>query len=254
MIGQPYETVLESASDSSDLLPYGDLRWRKAAVQTKSPHLSSSPDLSIGEPEYVKPERSSKSAFGEDWLNQNKEVIPVLSNSSFSMPVGGQKIILVFHTIELKSSSTSVLGEDLLAKYTMGSVFELAAGEDFEDGVETEFSRQLEKFVKDYGNVGIFSTRSAILKERFPEPYIAEALLWLGDMEHERTKNGRRLLLENALDSKSVFIRDAAVSGLSYLGDPKSIDRLSEALTEEPSQGIRTNIKTVLKYLRKLAV
>lgn len=136
------------------------------------------------------------------------------------------------------------------AKYTMGSVFELAAGEDFEDGVETEFSRQLEKFVKDYGSVGISSIRSAILKERFPEQYIAEALLWLGDMEHERTKNTRRLLLENALDSKSVFIRDAAVSGLSYLDDPKSIDRLSKALVEEPSQGIRTNIKTVLKCLR----
>jgi len=134
------------------------------------------------------------------------------------------------------------------------TVFELAAGEDFEDGIETAFSRQLEKFVKDYGSVGILSIHLAISKELFSEPYIAEALLWLGDMEHERTKNTRRLLLENALDSKSVFIRDAAVSGLSYLGDPKSIVRLSEALTEEPSQGIRTNIKTVLKYLRQLAV
>lgn len=132
-------------------------------------------------------------------------------------------------------------------------IFELAVGESFEDGMETEFSRQLEKFVKDHAGVGILSIYLAIAKKTFNEQHIAEALLWIGDMEHDSTKNARRLLLENALDSESVFIRDAAVSGLSYLSDPRSIPRLSKAQEEESAQGICANIKTVLKYLHQPA-
>jgi hypothetical protein len=48
-----------------------------------------------------------------------------------------------------------------------------------------------------------------------------------------------------------VFIRDAAVSGLSYLSDPRSIQRLSEVLEKETAQGVRKNIEAVVKQLHK---
>lgn len=131
-------------------------------------------------------------------------------------------------------------------------VFDLAKGEDFEDGVETEFSQKLEQFIEHYGSQAISAIQAAYNQKKFPEQYFAEALLWIGDMEHDSTRNLRRNLLENALKSESVFIRDAAVTGLSYLSDPRSIQPLSEALEKELAEGIRTNIEGVLAYLRKI--
>lgn len=211
--------TLESASGSSAPPPYGDLGWTKAARSIK--------DFPAGKSGYLIQQESS--SIGEDLLDD-------ITSDWLS---------------ERQSSSTSVSNED--SWIVLEEVFGLAAGENFEDGVETEFSRRLEGFVKYHSKVGISLLQSAISKERFREQYIAEALLWIGDMEHENTKDVRRRLLENALDSESVFIKDAAVSGLSYLGDPKSISRLSKAQEEEASQAVRINIESVLKYLHKLA-
>ncbi len=135
---------------------------------------------------------------------------------------------------------------------SLKNVFALAAGEDFEDGVETEFSRQVEGFVKQYDIAGVKLIGDALARGLFPEQYLAEALLWIGDMEHEATRNERRELLESALDSESVFIFDASVSALSYLGDPSCIPLLEKKLEEESFQPIRVNIENTLSYLRKL--
>lgn len=131
-------------------------------------------------------------------------------------------------------------------------IFDLAKGENFEDGIETEFSQGIEIFINKHGVLAQKILETVIRHKIFAEQYIAEALLWIGDMEHDSTKDQRRSLLENALDSESVFIRDAAVSGLSYLSDPRSIQRLTEALKKESSQRVRTNIEGVLEYLHNI--
>ena len=248
MMVRPYGSVLESASNSSYLPP---------RVATASESIKTASYLSRGEPEYVQSESSWTSHFNMNLLNQDEEAISI-NTFSFLMTEDVLKFILdstiryaTDWATDRRSSSTSVSNED--SWIVLEAVFRLAAGENFEDGVETEFSRRLEDFVKYHGKIGILLLRSAMSEERFREQYIAEALLWIGDMEHENTKDARRLLLENALDSESVFIRDAAVSGLSYLGDLKSIPRLSKAQEGESSQAVRINIEAVLRYLHKLA-
>lgn len=252
MIGQLHDIASESVSGSRDLSPYGRLGWKTASEPIKT----ASDFSSRGEPEYVKSGSSWTSLFNIDLLNQDEETIPI--NASSFLMADVPKFILdsamrytTDWATDWQSSSTSVSNED--SRIALEAVFGLAAGENFEDGIETEFSRRLEVFIKYHGKIGISLLQSAMSEERFREQYIAEALLWIGDIEHENTKDARRLLLERALDSESVFIRDAAVSGLSYLGDLKSIRRLSKAQEGESSQAVRINIEAVLRYLHKLA-
>ena len=135
----------------------------------------------------------------------------------------------------------------------LSSIFELAAGEDFEDGVETEFSRRIEEFVRNSGLRGISLIEQALIAGTYREQYIAEALLWIGDMEHEESRAERRQLLKHALTSESIFVFDAAVSALSYLGDTSCIPALEETLEGVTFQPVRVNIENTIRYLRKLA-
>ncbi|MCY3780053.1 MAG: hypothetical protein OXG78_07075 [Chloroflexi bacterium] len=138
----------------------------------------------------------------------------------------------------------------------LSSIFELAEWEDFEDGVETEFSRQIEAFILQNQDAAVSAIWRAIADQSYFEQDIAEALLWIGLMRNDRTIKSRRGLLVYALESESVFIRDAAVSALSYLVDAASddapINTLTGRLEIEPSPGVKSNIRSVLRYFRRL--
>lgn len=129
-------------------------------------------------------------------------------------------------------------------------VFALAAGEHFEDGIETEFSHAIGQFIGIYGIDAIDNFKIVIERNLFRDTYVAEALLWIGELDDEGTENARRLLLEAACGSDSVSVRDAAVSGLAYLGPDESQGRLERMLKEEHVRGVRANIEAVLAYIR----
>ncbi len=132
----------------------------------------------------------------------------------------------------------------------LAKVFSLAAGEHFEDGMDTMFSREIGRFVRTHGLLAIANYRRAIEQNLFRESYLAEALLWIGELDNDETREARRILLEDACSSESVSVRDAAVSGLSYLGAAKSKRRLEKMLTVERVKDVRANIEAVLAYIR----
>ena len=129
-------------------------------------------------------------------------------------------------------------------------VISLAAGEHFEDGIETRFSRAIGWFILSHRFAAIDSIGKAIKRNIFRDTYVAEALLWIGELDDDETEYARRGLLEAACGSNSVTLRDAAVSGLSYLGAAGSKERLEKMLKVERVKGIRANIEAVLAYLR----
>lgn len=135
----------------------------------------------------------------------------------------------------------------------LNSVFQLAVGEHFEDGMESDFSLTVEQFILDNGYEGVLAFGLVIHGQLFNEHYIAEALSWIGDLDDPTTRVLRRIVLEAALTSESFFIKDSAVSALSYLGDPKSIMPLEKLLENEQSKAVCTNIEVVLRYLRTLS-
>lgn len=132
----------------------------------------------------------------------------------------------------------------------LAEVFSLAAGEHFEDGMETKFSLKIGQFIRAHRLLAISAFQRGVEQNRYRASHVAEALLWIGELDDDITEHARRNLLESACNSDYVSIRDAAVSGLSYLGAAESKYRLERMLKFERVKGVRANIKAVLAYLR----
>lgn len=79
---------------------------------------------------------------------------------------------------------------------------------------------------------------------------VAEALRWLGHIEHASSYRFRFWLLEKSLSHSSVLVRDGAVLGLSFLDDPAAIPSLEQALDREPSAALRADMQQVLAQLQ----
>lgn len=132
----------------------------------------------------------------------------------------------------------------------LDEIFSLAEGEDFENGVETRFSLEIGRFIVACGFEGVVELRRAVEQDLYRETYLAEALVWIGELDDDSTVYERRALLENACGSESASLRDAAVTGISYLGAAESKARLERMLDLEHVRGVRAHIEAVLAYLR----
>jgi len=129
--------------------------------------------------------------------------------------------------------------------------FSAARDEVFEDGMENRFAAQLVLLIERHGEYAIQAV-GRIIAEGKEDPEIrSEALRTLGRLEDSRTHIERRLLLERFLVDSSHWIRDGAVLGLSFMGDPVSASRLREAIEAEPWSALRSSMQRVLHYLEQ---
>lgn len=134
------------------------------------------------------------------------------------------------------------------------ALFRAAKEEVFEDGMESEFSRELVRLVKKYGSVALDLMGSLIISEERVNPEIAsEALRWLGRMEHAQTYRARLLLLEHGLRCSSPRVRDGALLGLASLDDPDSIPHIRLAVEWEQVEELREDMELVLAQLENVS-
>jgi len=126
----------------------------------------------------------------------------------------------------------------------------IAAKEDaFEDGVESQFSRELMEAIKRYGNTAIDILGELIIKEVVDPEVASEALRWIGDIKHKPTYENRLQLLQQSLNCSSAKVRDGAILGISFLDDPRAIDSIKEAMERENSKLLYNNMKQALQQL-----
>jgi hypothetical protein len=125
----------------------------------------------------------------------------------------------------------------------------LAKDEIFEDGIENEFSKGFMALIKKYGNDALAELAYFIVYEKVSAEVAAEALRWLGLMDHLLSYHWRLWLLERSLNSRSARIRDGAVLGLSFLDDPDAIPYLRQAADREPVKELRSDMEQVLVQL-----
>jgi len=130
--------------------------------------------------------------------------------------------------------------------------FAEAADEDFEDGMESRFSRQLARIVHEYGNDGMEVVTYTVLSTATCPRTADEALRALGRMQHAGTYLWRRWLLERSLRAPSRLIRDGAALGLASMGDSHAIPYLEEAVKSEECAELREDLVLVLDDLRKV--
>lgn len=128
-------------------------------------------------------------------------------------------------------------------------LFNEAVDQDFEDGMESEFSRELLSLVRRYGDLAMSEIAYLITWNRANPEVSSEALRWLGRMDHLDTRVYRLWLLEESLGSESAWVRDGAALGLASMGDPHAIPYIEKAIDQEDCVELREDLKQVLKHL-----
>lgn len=150
---------------------------------------------------------------------------------------------------ELSEDSTVLREHSIEIDKEAECLFEVAKEQVFEDGMESNFSRELISLVEKYGNTAIGVITRLVVTEQANAEVASEALRWLGRMEHSLTYQSRMFLLERSLYSRSARIRDGAALGLASLDNPHAIPHLRRAIHREKNRLLRNCLEQVLFQL-----
>ncbi len=159
------------------------------------------------------------------------------------------------HTIKIKyygrtaESSTSRSAVSGLLGKQANSIFAGAKEEIFEDGMESDFSRNLLGFIVSFGHSAMDAIIPIILSDLINTEVASEALRVIGHLNDNTTYRDRLWLLERGLYSASARVRDGATIGLANLNDPLAIEPLKSAVEREPIIELRDDMKQVLYQL-----
>jgi len=126
-----------------------------------------------------------------------------------------------------------------------------AAGEHFEDGIESRFSQELVWMIAQQGGIVADVLSGLISLDRIDEEVASEGLRWVGLMEHPGSHFSRRRLLEKCLFAASPKVRDGAALGLAFLNDPHGIPYLRQAMNREEREWLRKRVRQVIDQLEK---
>ena len=133
------------------------------------------------------------------------------------------------------------------------SLFKASDEQNFEDGMETEFSQKLIFLIKEYADEAIEIITGIIIYERVNAEVATEALRWLGNIDHAPSYRFRLWLLERSLSCSKARIRDGAILGLSSLNDPHAISYLKLAIEQEKCTELRKDMEQVLAQLESIS-
>lgn len=131
----------------------------------------------------------------------------------------------------------------------MRALFTAAKEEVFQDGYESEFSKELISLVSRYGEQAMEPIIRLIVNEQVNPEVAAEALRWLGEIEEPLSRSSRRWLFERSLYSSSSRVRDGAILALASLDDPHAIPYLRRAIEQESCPELREDMEQVLEQL-----
>lgn len=150
---------------------------------------------------------------------------------------------------DVESSTTEFANSQLLAEQAT-SIFINAKEEIFEDGMESEFSRNLSGFILSFGQPSMEAIIDLYLSNSVNTEVASEALRILGRLRHRVTYRERLWLLERSLlYSPFARVRDGALLGLSFLNDRLAIPPLKSAIEKESVLELRHDMERVLTQL-----
>ncbi len=133
------------------------------------------------------------------------------------------------------------------------AIFAAARDEYFEDGMDSEFSRDLVDFVSRYGLSAVKVLREFISDLTLSSETVYEALRWIGKINDVATRNERLRLLEESLRSPVASLRDGAVLGLAWMDDPQVMRSVQQALLKETNWLVQKSMHHLLEQLKKTA-
>jgi len=169
------------------------------------------------------------------------------SNLFRRVPINARTVNSYGENIE--SSTVESSTSQLLATQAT-SIFINAKEEIFEDGMESEFSRNLSGFIVSYGQLAMEAVIDLFLSNSVNTEVASEALRILGRLRHRATYRERLWLLERCLlYSPFARVRDGALLGLSFANDKLAIHPLKSAIEKESVLELRHDMERVLTHL-----
>lgn len=129
------------------------------------------------------------------------------------------------------------------------NLFAAARGQDFEDGMQSEFSKEIVSLIDQSGVAALEVIASLIMYEKVNAEVAAEALRVLSRIEDTRTYDFRLWLLGRSLQCVSTRVRDGAVLGLACLDDPSAASAIKQAIESEQCLELRKDMEQVLSQL-----
>ena len=200
-------------------------------------------------PEIYSPEKNNIS--GTNYEEGTIIELPVgTSVNSFSLPPYDFQYLDVISQIPL-GNSTFLFDEKVDIKEKFIKICNEASEENFEDGIESEFSKSLINFIKDFKDNAIISIKDLINEDKINHEVVSETLRWFGLIEHAYTYESRLSVLEECLFNPSLYIRDGALLGISFLDNPSALPYLREAFRLEKCSELKNEIKVIIEQLEE---
>ncbi len=157
----------------------------------------------------------------------------------------------MFNTANFYSSSTeNGLEPSILLTSKLAQLFDNAEDERFEDGMESEFSRNLNAIVAKHGEQALKALSGIIHSKSTCPETSGEALRWVGRVRDRRTFRYRFWLLTNGLRSASARVRDGALLGLAFMNSKMAIPHLIQAAEAETCADLRSDMLQLVDLLR----
>ena len=170
------------------------------------------------------------------------------------VPSGGSSAGTAESIIFTGTSSDSNPREPRVDLYdAVAADFAAAELEEFEHGMESAFSRELERWIGESGPAAVEVFTHLITRELVSTAVAAEALKTLGSFDDSGTYDYRRWLLERSLRCSQAIVRDAAGLGLASLDDPHAVPFLQSAVECEDNPDLREDLLQVLSQLEDTA-
>lgn len=153
----------------------------------------------------------------------------------------------VFNTFSIDISQIS--SQDLEIEKNAINLFDAYRQEEFDTDIAYEFTNDLDIFIRTNSESAIRIINNLISKQALDEDITFEILKALGRIEDANTKEQRYQLLMSFIKDDSAIIRDAAVSGLSFLDDKRALPQLRILFETETVPILKNNIKVAIKGL-----
>jgi hypothetical protein len=149
----------------------------------------------------------------------------------------------------LSSYVAQIPSGDLQTQQTAISLLDAYRHQEFDTDISSEFTSDLDTFVQTNGQAAISIISNLMNSQLFNVNIISETLKALGRIESESTKEQRYHLLMRFVNHDSAIIRDAAVSGLSFLDDNRALRQLYMLLETETVPILKNNIQVAINSL-----
>ena len=124
-----------------------------------------------------------------------------------------------------------------------------AHDEQFEVGIESRFSRELQRLCAYSPTAVLQSLRVRLIRSDASPEVLSEILQWASHQEAEVIRSPVIELLSAGLDQPSPLVRDAAASALAYLDERAAVSHLRRALERETVPELREDLEDLIQSL-----